>query len=77
MKPETKELRAKIKQVIEPLRLHCEFILRNGKRANKKCGMRAKKSNIKGIANIQSNLCWRHRRLLKKEYIADIVSFDS
>jgi len=77
MKPETKALKSRIREVIEPLRLRCEFILRNGDRAGKKCGKRAKKTEINGLGSIKSNLCWRHRKMLKKEYIADIVAVES
>jgi len=77
MKPETKALKLKIREVIEPLRLRCEFILRNGERAGKKCGKRAKKSKINGLGSMESSLCWRHRKLLKKEYIADIIPIDN
>ncbi len=76
MKPETIKLRAHIAKIVEPLRLRCEFILRNGDRAGKKCGKRAKKTSIKGIGNMKSSLCWRHRKLLQKEYIADITPID-
>jgi len=77
MKLETIKLRAQVAKIIEPLRLRCEFVLRNGDRAGKKCGKRAKKTSIKGIGNINSSLCWRHRKLLQKEYIADIIPEDS
>jgi len=45
--------------------------------AGKKCGKRAKKSEINGIARIKTNLCWRHRKTLTEEYIADILSLES
>jgi hypothetical protein len=77
VKPETIKLKAHIAKIVEPLRLRCEFILRNGDRAGKKCGKRAKKTSIKGIGNMKSSLCWRHRKLLQKEYIADIIPEDS
>jgi hypothetical protein len=77
MKAENLNLRRQIQKIVEPLRLRCDFILRNGERTGKKCGRRAKKSKIKGIGEVDSSLCWRHRKLLQKEYIADILTIES
>lgn len=77
MKTETRELKSHIAKIIEPFRLKCEFILRNGERTGKKCGKRARKSKIKGLGEMESSLCWRHRKALTKEYITEILHVES
>jgi hypothetical protein len=77
MNEDLKKLRQAIIGIIKPLRLRCDFILRNGDRAGKKCAKLARKTKIKGVGNLDCNLCWRHRKLIKKEYIVDIKAEDS
>jgi len=77
MKPETLQLKRQVASLVEPLRLKCDFILRNGVKAGKKCGRRAKKTKIKGLGEINASLCWRHRKILHREFIADMVTLES
>jgi len=77
VKPETRKLKEQISKMVEPLRLKCDFILRNGNKAGKKCGRRAKKTKINGLAEINTALCWRHRKILHREFIADMVTIES
>lgn len=77
MRQETLNLKSSIAAIVEPLRIRCSFVIRYGYRVGKKCDRRAKKTVIKGVGNMECNLCWRHRKLLQKEFIADIVSVDS